>query len=183
MLSDIIYIAYKYLVHSIPLVDVSPLHRDQDSRHACLTSIDIYWIPSCAHLLHVLTSLLYRLTDMHALIVFVFLLHEIMDLFLWHRSWFIWLLHAYACILVTWLLPVTDMDIPVTGHASCWYVICGNPTSIVPVSRYIVHVILFMVNCSWFPLYCSTLSTELRSSYHVTRIMYSSCSCYIIYLI
>ena len=56
-------------------------------------------------------------------------------------------------------------------------------TSIVPVSRYIVHDILFMLYCSWFPLYCSTLSTELRSRYHVHRIMYSSCSCYIVYLI
>jgi len=30
-----------------------------------------------------------------------------------------------------------------------------------------------------FPLYCSILSTELRSCYHVTCIMYCICSCYI----
>jgi len=75
-------IAYKYLLHAIPLVDVSPLHRYRDSRHySCMfgnywyTDTLVHWIPSCAQLLHVLTSLLYRLTGIHALIVLVFLLH------------------------------------------------------------------------------------------------------------
>ena len=40
----------------------------------------------------------------------------------------------------------------------------------------------FHIYCSRFSLYCSTLSTELWSSYHVTRIMYNSCSCHIVYL-
>ena len=26
-----------------------------------------------------------------------------------------------------WLFPVIDMDIPVTGHVSCWYAMCGFP--------------------------------------------------------
>ena len=38
------------------------------------------------------------------------------------------------------------------------------------------------IYCSRFPLYYSMLSTELRSCYHVTCIMYCICSCYIVYL-
>jgi len=73
-----------------------------------------------------------------------------------------------------WLFPVIDMDIPDTGHESCWYAICGFPHLLIPLywSRYIVPVILFPIYCSRFPLYCSTLSTELWSSYRVTRTMY-----------
>ena len=82
-----------------------------------------------------------------------------------------------------WLLPVTDMDILVTGHESCWYAICGIPHLLLYCSRYIVPIILFSLYCSRFPLYCSTLSTELRSRCHVIPIMYSNCSCYIVYLI
>ena len=74
-----------------------------------------------------------------------------------------------------------DMDflllIWIYRYWTCGLLICNmwNPTSIVPVSRYIVPEILFP-----FPLYCSMLSTELRSSYHVTRIMYCICSYYIL---
>jgi len=35
------------------------------------------------------------------------------------------------------------------------------------------------IYCSRFPLYCSMLSTELRSSYQVNCIMYCICACYI----
>jgi len=81
-------------------------------------------------------------------------------------------------IHVIWLFPVIDMDIPDTGHESCWYAICGIPHLLFP-----FPVILFpVIYCSRFPLYCTMLSTELRSSYHVTRILYCSCSCYIVYL-
>jgi len=66
-----------------------------------------------AQLLHVLTPLLYRLTDLHALIIYVFLLH---------RSWFILLLHGYFCISVTWLFPVIDIDIPVIPLLDMWIV-------------------------------------------------------------
>ena len=48
-------------------------------------------------------------------------------------------------IHVIWSFPVNDTDIPVTGHASCWYAICGKPTSIVPVPG-----ILFMLSCSCY---------------------------------
>jgi len=64
------------------------------------------WI-FCAQLLHVLTPLLYSLTGLHVLIVYVFLLYG---------SWFILLLHEYSCspvilnivhitcIIVTWVV-------------------------------------------------------------------------------
>jgi len=59
------------------------------------------WI-FCAQLLHVLTPLLYSLTGLHALIVYVFLLHG---------SWFTLLLYGYSCISiilntvhVTWII-------------------------------------------------------------------------------
>ena len=97
----------------------------------------------------------------------------------------------WYCYARYWILfPVADMDIPVTGLESCWYAICGLPHLLFP-----FPVILFMLYCSRFPLHCSTLSTELRSCNHVTRIMYSSgiirmfivalyssCSCDIVYL-
>jgi len=79
-------------------------------------------------------------------------------------------------IHIIWLFPVIDMNIPDTGHESWWYAICGLPHLL-----FLFPVILFMLYCSRFSLYCSMLSTELWSSYHVTRIMYSSCS-YIVYL-
>jgi len=71
--------------------------------------------------------------------------------------WFLYLLviritMIITCIIVPcsrihdiWLLPVTDTGILVTGHASCWYAICGKPTSIVPVLG-----ILFMISCSCY---------------------------------
>ena len=57
-----------------------------------------------------------------------------------------------------------------TGLESCWYAIYGIPHLLFP----------FPVILSRFPLYCSMLSTELRSCYHVTHIMYCICSCYIV---
>ena len=73
------------------------------------------------------------------------------------------------------------------GYSRYWtweLLICymWTSTSIDPVSRYIVPVILILLSCSWFPLYCSMLSTELWSSYHVTRITYCNGTCYIVYL-
>ena len=56
----------------------------------------------------------------------------------------------YYRIPVIWLLPVIDMDIPVTGHVSCWYAICGTPHLL-----FSFPVILFPLYCSRFPLYCS----------------------------
>ena len=58
-------------------------------------------------------SMFISLFGMYALIVSVFLLRE--SLFILHEI----LLHGYSCILITRLFPVTDIDIPVTGHVSC----------------------------------------------------------------
>jgi len=72
----------------------------------------------------------------------------------------------YDCfMLLIWIIPLLDMRAVdmryVESHIYC--------------SR-------FPLYCSHFPLYYSTLSTELRSCYHVTCIMYCTCSCYIVYL-
>ena len=92
----------------------------------------------------------------------------------------IWIPAQITCIIVPcyrihviWLFPVTDIVIPVTRYMSCWYAMCGIPHLLFP-----FPVILFPLYCSRFPLYCSMLSTELRSSYHVTRIMYCIYSLY-----
>jgi len=86
------------------------------------------WI-LCAQLLYVHTPQLHWLTGLHALIVYVFLLHG---------SWFILLLHGYSCIPVRRLYSGTDIDIPVTGHVSCWNAMCGIPHLLFPFSRYLV---------------------------------------------
>jgi len=58
------------------------------------------WI-LCAQLLHVFTPLLYRLTGLHAFIVYLFLLHG---------TWFMLFLRGYSCIPVTRLYSSTDID-------------------------------------------------------------------------
>jgi len=109
-----------------------------------------------------------------------------------------WISIPITCIIVPWyrihviclfpvtdivipvtgyMFPVTDTDVPDTGYESCWYAICGLPHLLFP-----FPVILILLYCSRFPLYGSMLSTELRSSYHDTRIMYCIYSCYLVYL-
>ena len=72
-----------------------------------------------------------------------------------------------------WIYSILDMRVVdmryVESHIYC--------------SCYIVPVILFPFSGILFPLYCSMLSTELRSSYRVTCIRYCIHSCYIVYLI
>ena len=92
---------------------------------------------------------------------------------------------AYTCIIVPcypiWLFPVTDMDIPDTGHESCWYAICGIPHLLFPFplycSRYIVPVILFP-----FPVILFYAINRAQVQLTCYRIMYCICSCYIEYL-
>ena len=101
--------------------------------------------------------LLHRFTRMHAMIVFVFPLYW--TLFMLYGL----LLHEYSCILVTWLFPVTDTDIPVTGHVSCWYAMCEISHLLFPVFSYLVscyhsaHVLLlcYMYHVrDLFRIYC-----------------------------
>ena len=91
----------------------------------------------------------------------------------------IWIPISITCIIVPcyrihviWLLPVTDMD---------FLLLDVRAVDMQYVESHI-YCSCFPLYCSHFPLYCSMLSTELRSSYHVTHIMYCNCSCYIVYL-
>ena len=103
-------------------IHASLLQRDWDSRHYyCMivnywyTDTLVHWIPSCAQLLHVLTSLLYRLTGIYALIVFVFLLHGswiyscCIDHCLYdcYMHMHVFSLHEY-CLLLIWIFPLLD---------------------------------------------------------------------------
>ena len=157
--------AYKYLLYSIPLVDVvSPLHWYRDSRHYYYM-FGNYWytdtLPSCAQLLHVLTPLLYRLTGIHALIVYVCLLHGswiysccidhgLYDCYM-HRH--VFSLHDYFLLLIL-IFPLLDT----------WAVD--------------MRCVESHIYCSRFPLLCFVLSTELMSCYRVTCTMFCTCSWY-----
>ena len=89
------------------------------------------------------------------------------------------LLHVFSCIPGTWIFPVTDIVIPVTGYMFPLLILIFPLLDTWAVDMRYVESHIY---CSRFPLYCSMLSTELRSCYHVTRIMYCICSCYIVYL-
>jgi len=65
------------------------------------------------------------ITVTHACMVSIFLSYG--SPFILH----VLLLHVYSCIPVTWLFPVTSIDILlidilVTGHECCWYAMCGT---------------------------------------------------------
>ena len=111
-------IACKYLLHSIPLVNVvSPLHRYWDSRYYdCMfvnywyTDTLVHWIPSCAQLLHVLTPLyIDSPVYMHWLSMYSCYMNHGFILFTWIIDYII--THGYSCILViliivyvTWII-------------------------------------------------------------------------------
>jgi len=85
--------------------------------------IIISWILR-THFCHVYAPRLHIFTGIHALLV-IFLL--CVSTFLLHGL----LLHVYSCHPVTWLFPVTSIDILVidilvTGHEYCWYTMCGT---------------------------------------------------------
>ena len=111
---------------------------------------------SCSHI----TATYAHRTSVHACVVSFFLSYGSPCIYMYRCS-----------ILSHMIVSCYWYGFYVTGHESCWYAICGIPHLLLP-----FPVILF-------PLYCSMLSTELWSSYHVTRIMYSSYSCYFVYLI
>ena len=81
---------------------------------------------------------------------------------------------CYSSMHVIWLFPVTDMDIPVTGHESCWYAICGIPHLLFP-----FPVILFP-----FPiiLFYAINRAQVRLScypYHVLYLFLVHCIFYV----
>ena len=71
------------------------LHVHKSLMHKYTITLDIITWILCAQLLHIFTPLLYRLTGIHTLIVFVFLLHG--SLFILHEL----LLDGYSHIPVT----------------------------------------------------------------------------------
>ena len=110
------------------------------------------WIPLWNILL---SSFSRHITVTHAYMVSLFLLYGspcILHVLLFHVTVFM----LYDCFLsLIWIFPLLDMR-----AVDMWYV-----ESHIYCSR-------FSLYCSRFLLYCFMLSTELRSSYHVTRIMY-----------
>ena len=170
-------IAYKDLLHAIPLVDISPFHRYRNSRHySCMFGIHwyaatlVHWIPSCyidfivtwmldTLLSHVHTSLLHMLTTR----VYMYALCP-SYCHMTHRAPYMYycsLLSLYSSYMI---VSCYWYGFPVTGHESCWYAICGIPhllfplycsRDIVPVSRYIVLVILlYAINRALVQLPC-----------------------------
>jgi len=118
-------------------VHVSLLHRYWDSRHYCCMFVNhwytdtlLHWIPLHGYSLHSYFMFLHHCyidlpIYMHWLSLYVLLRGS---LFISHEL----LLHGYSCIPVTWLFPVTDIDIPVTGHISCWYTMCETKCHVDP---------------------------------------------------
>ena len=116
---------------------IGPILRHTLISYSCLTDIYMYH----SRILVAPTALLHRLTaQVHMHMLFLSSCH--MD----HSA-----SYMYYCAMlpyhVIWLFPVIDMDIPVTGHESCWYAICGLPHLLIPLyySRYIVPDILFPI--------------------------------------
>jgi len=96
----------------------------------------------------------------------------------------IWITVHTTCLIVPCyrihvicLFPVTDMDIPVTGHESCWYAICGIPHLLFPFPVILFPVILFP-----FPVILFYAITRAQVQLTCYRIMYCICSCYLVYL-
>ena len=111
------------------------------TRHTLSFRIHVPPIYKCStsRILVTQTSLLHMLTAQVYMHVLFYLL------VLWITVYITCIVVPCSRIHIVWLLPVTDMDIPVTGHESCWYAICGKPTSIVPVPG-----ILFMLSCACY---------------------------------
>ena len=139
------------------------------TRHTLLFRIHVPPISKCftsrilvtqTALLHMLTAQVY-IACMVSLVLsygFPFILHVL----LCHVIIFM----LYGCfLLLIWIFPLLDMR-AVDMHYVEFHIYCSR----------------FPLYCSRFPLYCSMLSTELMSCYHVTRIMYCNCSCYLVYL-
>jgi len=107
--------------HHLCLLHVPLIHGYTNS----LDIIIVTWM-LCTQLYHVHISLLHVFTGIHAFIIFIFL--SCGSLFILHGL----LLHVYYCILVTWLFPVTDIDISAIGHECCWYMMCGTKCHVDP---------------------------------------------------
>ena len=141
------------------------LHRYYDTSHSLIW----YSCPTDIYMHHFtdtrytdITATYAHRTSVHACVISIFLSYGspcILPVLLFHVPVFL----LYACfLLLIWIFPLLDLRAVDMRYVE-FHIYC---------SRYIVPVILFPFPVILFPLYCSILSTELRSSYHVTRIMY-----------
>ena len=171
----VVGMAHRYVAapfHEIPLCHVLLSSVHEFSAYHC-TDYCISYSYSHDHHTHSCHAYILQL---HMPVLFLSSCH--MD----HHTYY---MYYYFMFPYSWYMIVTCYWYGYSCYWTCELLICDMWEAHIYCSRsrYIVHVILFMLYCSWFSLYCSTLSTKLRSSYHVTRIMYSSYSCYIVYLI
>ena len=102
-------------VHWTLLLHVLLIHGYATPSYLC----NIVTLILCTQLCHVYTPLLHIFIGMHALIV-IFLSCE--SPFLLHGL----LLRVYSCNAITWLFPVTYIDILITVHECGWYTMCGT---------------------------------------------------------
>ena len=121
-----------------------------------------YTVISCSH---ITVTYVHRMS-VHACLVSIFLSYgspSILHVILFHVIP-VFLLHDCFLLLI-WTFSLLDMSVVDRQYVES-HIYCS----------------CFPLDCFLFPLYCSMLSTELRSCYPVTRIMYCICSCYIVYL-
>ena len=166
--------------HTISSYSCAPLHG-MSSVHIIIISVTWMFGTQFCHVYtslfhltlvyHVHDSLWYKFTGIHALLVYIFLSYKSPCIL------HVLLLHVSSCILVIWLFPVTDIDIPVTGHESWWYAICGIPHLLFPFPVILFPVILFP-----FPVILFYAITRAQVQLTCYRIMYCICSCYLVYL-
>ena len=181
------------VLHGLVLCRLMATHLCSTSTRITFHIIVIIMTPMC-YTDYCYTFMFHRYTDIpmhglpHAILLIVIIVTWILDISLLHMHvWFLYSCHMdprsyymychvtvfmlYECfLLLIWLFPILDMRAIDMQYVEIPHLLFPFP------------VILFSLYCSRFPLYCSMLSTELWSSYHVTRIMYYICSCYIVYL-
>ena len=141
------------------------LHRYYDTSHTYFVFVSHWYIYTCTTSLILVT----QTTLLHMLTAQVYM--HVWFLYSWYmdpRSYYMY--YCAMLPLLIWIFPLLDMRAVDMRYM-------GIPHLLFPFS-----VILFMLYCSRFPLYCSMLSTELRSCYPVIHIMYGIRSYYIVYL-
>ena len=137
----VVHWTWYYIIHWSLLLHVLVIHRYVTriiATHICSTGTRIYQFTEyrisyyCYHRYmdarYTVMSCLHIIVT-HACMISIFLSYG--SLFTLH----VFLLHVYSCIPVTWLFPVTDIDIPVTGHVSCWNAMCGTKCHVDPSHR------------------------------------------------
>ena len=150
-------------------VHVSPWHRYWDSWHDYCMFVN-YWytdtllpgIPLYGYSVHVLHyCYLYSPVYMHWLSMYsCYMDHDLYYCYMAIPGFpliehcFCYMDYCYtsspSCIPVTWLFPITDIDIPVTGYMSCWYTMCGIPHLLFP----FLVILFYAINRAQVMLSC-----------------------------